>query len=124
MDFQKNGVVPAIEVLRAQVELQTQQQRLISYQSDVEKLKLRLARAIGLPDGQPFDLTDTIPYSPVPPISSSKMRSRAPTRRAWIIRAPTARVQAAELARKAADAERLPDGGFQWQLRRHRSGAG
>ena len=58
-DFRTNGVVPAIEVLRAQVELQTEQQRLISYQSDVEKLKLRLARAIGLPDGH-VDFLDAL----------------------------------------------------------------
>ena len=62
-DFRTNGVVPAIEVLRAQVELQTEQQRLIAYQNNVDKLKLRGWRvAIGAAlDGQAFDLTDTIP---------------------------------------------------------------
>src|SRR5580704_2570859 len=76
-DFLKNGVVPAIEVLRAQVELQTQQQRLISYRNDVEKLKLRLARAIGLPDGQPFELADKIPYAPPPALKLEEAMNRA-----------------------------------------------
>ena len=106
-DFQKNGVVPAIEALRAQVELQTQQQRLISDQSDVEKLKLRLARAIGLPDGQAFNLTDTVPYSPVPALKVEDAIARAYNSR-MDYQSATARVQAAELARKAAAADRLP----------------
>ncbi len=110
-DFRKNGTVPAIEALRAQVELQTQQQRLITYQSDLEKLKLRLARAIGLPDGQAFDLTDAIPYSPVPDLKPEDAIARAYTSR-MDFQSATARVQAAELARKAADADRLPTADF------------
>ena len=110
-DFQTNGVVPAIEPLRAQVELQTQQQRLISDQSDLDKLKLRLARAIGLPDGQAFDLTDKIPYSPTPSLTPDEAIARAYTSR-MDYQSAEARVQAAELARKAADAERLPTADF------------
>ena len=111
VDFQKNGVVPAIEVLRAQVELQSQQQRLISYRSDVEKLKLRLARAIGLPDGQAFDLTDQIPYSPLPPLPQEEAISRAYTSRTDY-QSAEARVHAAELARRSAEAGRLPSADF------------
>lgn len=111
VDFQKNGVVPGIQVLRAQVELQTQQQRLISYRSDVDKLKLRLARAIGLPDGQAFDLTDNIPFTPVPPLAVDDAIARAYTSRSDY-QSAAARVQAAELARKAADADRLPTADF------------
>lgn len=110
-DFRKNGTVPAIEALRAQVELQTQQQRLITYQSDVEKLKLRLARAIGLPDGQAFDLTDTIPYSPAPDLKPDDAIARAYASR-MDYQSAAARVQAAELARKAASADRLPTADF------------
>ncbi len=111
VDFRKNGVVPAIEVLRAQVELQTQQQRLITYQSDVEKLKLRLARAIGLPDGQAFDLTDTIAYSAVPSLKLEDAIARAYTSR-MDYQSAAARVQAMELSRKAIDAEKLPTADF------------
>jgi len=110
-DFRKNGTVPAIEELRAQVELQTEQQRLITYQNDVEKLKLRLARAIGLPDGQAFDLTDTIPFSPVPDLKLEDAIARAYTSR-MDYQSASARVQAAELTRKAAGADRLPTADF------------
>jgi outer membrane protein TolC len=110
-DFQKNGVVPVIEVLRAQVELQTQQQRLISYKSEVGKLKLRLARAIGLPDGQAFDLTDAIPYSSLPPLKPDDAIERAYASRTDYQSAEM-RVRAAELSRKAAEADRLPTADF------------
>jgi outer membrane protein TolC len=106
-DFRTNGLVPAIEVLRAQVELQTEQQRLISYRNDADKLKLRLARAIGLPDGQTFDLTDTIPYSAAPSLSLNDAMERAWSARADY-RAAEQRVKAAELSRKAAAAGAYP----------------
>jgi outer membrane protein TolC len=111
VDFQKNGTVPAIEVLRAQVELQTQQQRLISYQNDQDKLKLRLARAIGLPDGQTFDLTDSMTYSPVPSLTADDAIARALTSRKDYQSAEQS-VKAAELARKSAEAGRLPTAAF------------
>jgi outer membrane protein TolC len=110
-DFRANGVVPAIEVLRAQVELQTQQQRLIAYRNDEDKLKLRLARAIGLPDGQTFDLTDTIPYSAAPSLTLDDAIQRALSARADY-RAAEERVKAAELAKKAAGAGALPSAEF------------
>lgn len=111
VDFQKNGTVPALEVLRAQVELQTEQQRLISYQNDQDKLKLRLARAIGLPDGQAFDLTDSLTYSPVPSLTADDAIAKAYTAR-MDYQSAEQRVKAAELARKAVEAERLPTAAF------------
>ena len=110
-DFHKNGVVPRIELLRAQVQLQTEQQRLIAYQSESDKAKLRLARAIGLPDGQVFDLSETIPYAPVPSLKLEDAIGRAYTGR-MDYQSAAARVQAAELARKSADAGRLPTAEF------------
>ena len=111
VDYQKNGVVPAIEVLRAQVELQTQQQRLITYRSDVEKLKLQLARAIGLPDAQGFDLSANILYSPPPALKTDEAITRAYESRNDYLSAAV-RVRAAELALKAAAADRLPTADF------------
>ena len=53
-------------MLRAQVQLQNQRQRADPRaQNDFEKAKLQLARAIGLPSGQAFTLTDKIPYAPL-----------------------------------------------------------
>ena len=51
VDMKAAGTAPGIDVLRAQVELQAQQQRLIFFQNEFEKQKLSLARAIGLPLG-------------------------------------------------------------------------
>src|SRR6266571_3865882 len=60
-DQQKAGVSPAIDTLRAHVELQTRQQELIVVRNDYAKQKLALARAIGLPTGQEFTLTENFP---------------------------------------------------------------
>jgi outer membrane protein TolC len=110
-DFQKNGVAPAIQVLRAQVELQTQQQRLLSDQNAADKAKLQLARAIGLPDGQAFDLTDASPNTPAPAMTLEDAIQKAYTSR-MDYQSAEQRVKAAELARKAADAGRYPTADF------------
>ena len=65
VDQKKAGTSPGIDVLRAQVELKTQQQRLLAQQNLFDKDKLSLARAIGLPPGQVFNLADTVPFAPL-----------------------------------------------------------
>jgi outer membrane protein TolC len=65
VDQKKAGVSPGIDVLRAQVELKTQQQRLLAQQNLFDKDKLSLARAIGLPPGQIFNLADSVPFAPL-----------------------------------------------------------
>src|SRR6185295_5901589 len=49
VDLKNAGVVPGIDVLRAEVELRTLEQRLIQARNLVQKEKLSLARVIGLP---------------------------------------------------------------------------
>jgi len=56
------GISPRLDVLRAQVDYQNEQQSLISTTNQLAKDKLALARAIGLPLDQQFRLTDTEPY--------------------------------------------------------------
>jgi len=105
---QKNaGVVAGIDVLRSQVELQAQQQRLIFYQNEFEKQKLSLARAIGLPLAQQFTLADQASYTPPPPITLDQAMEQAFQSRADY-RSASALVAAAESARSAAVSERLP----------------
>ena len=48
-DQKRAGTVAGIDVLRADVQRQTEQQRLLAQKNLVEKDKLSLARAIGLP---------------------------------------------------------------------------
>ncbi len=105
---QKNaGVAAGIEVLRAQVEMQAQQQRLIVAEKDFMDQKLDLAKAIGLPLGQQFDLTDSVPYAPLRAITLDDALNQAYGDRADY-QAALALLRSAEAARKSASGERLP----------------
>jgi outer membrane protein TolC len=106
-DQQKQGVVASIDVLRAQVELQTQQQRLIAAENQLSIDKLALARVIGLPTGQQFRLTDSVPYAPLAAITLDQALKQAYATRPDYLSAH-AQVRAAELARRAAVAENYP----------------
>jgi outer membrane protein TolC len=107
LDLKRTGIVAGIDVIRANVEYQTQQQRLLVTQNQFEKDKLQLARVIGLPTGQQFRLADTIPYSPAPDTTLESSLARAYQNRSDYLSAQSS-VRAAELSRKAASAERLP----------------
>ena len=112
VDQQKAGVTPAIDALRAQVELQTRQQQLIVARNDYAKQKLALGRVIGLPLGQEFALTDKAPYEPLSTPGLDESLRRAYTSRSYY-RAGLSRVRAAELARKAATAGYYPSADLQ-----------
>jgi outer membrane protein TolC len=62
-DSHDAGISPRLDVLRAQVDYQNEQQSLISATNQLAKDKLALARAIGLPLDQAIRLTDTEPYA-------------------------------------------------------------
>src|SRR3954451_11977983 len=106
-DQQTAGVSPAIDTLRAQVELQTRQQQLIVARNNYAKQKLALARTIGLPPGQEFNLTDQAPYKPLTPMSVDQALQRAYMGRADY-QAAAQEVRAAEQFRRAATAEHYP----------------
>jgi outer membrane protein TolC len=106
-DMKQSGVVAGIDVLRAQVQLQNQRQRTITAENEFEKAKLQLARAIGLPPGQPLTLTDRIPYAPLAEVSVDSALKTAFENRADYL-AARERVVAAEAARRAATDEHLP----------------
>ncbi len=106
---QKNaGVAAGIDVLRAQVELQAQQQRLVVAKNEFEKQKLALARAIGLPLGQQFSLADAIPFAPAPPITFEQALDRAYRSRSDYLSLQS-QVRAAELSLRGSQAERYPN---------------
>ncbi|MCU1327822.1 MAG: outer rane efflux protein [Bryobacterales bacterium] len=111
LDFRRNGVIAGIDVLRAQVQLQSQQQRLIAFRNDFEKQKLSLGRAIGLPDGAQLRLTDKMPEANAPLPSLDDALTQSYTQRKDFL-SEQARVTAAELSVKAARASRLPSLGF------------
>jgi outer membrane protein TolC len=94
-------------VTRSQVELQTNQQRLISVENDLAKQKISLGRLIGLPPGQEYSLSDALPYAPLSDITLDQALQRAATTRADL-KSAEAQVRAAETTKQAAQAERYP----------------
>jgi outer membrane protein TolC len=106
-DQHRAGTSPAIDELRSQVELKTQQQQLLSLQNQVAKDKLSLARAIGLPSGQSFEIADKTPYQPLDGFAPIEALRRAYASRADY-QGAQARMKAAELSYQAADLEWLP----------------
>lgn len=106
-DLKASGLVAGVDVLRAQVQIQNQRQRSIVAQNEFEKAKLQLARAVGLPPGQQFTLTDKIPYAPLADITLEDALARAYETRADYLAAHD-RLAAAEATRRAAGADLLP----------------
>jgi outer membrane protein TolC len=106
-DQVKAGTSPAIDGLRAQVELKIRQQRLIQAKNDFAIAKLTLARVIGLAPGQAFELADKSPYQPFEGMTIEEALKRAYDMRSDF-QAALADVRAAEYSRKAASAGYLP----------------
>src|SRR5690348_1055656 len=59
-DLKSSGIVAGIDVLRSQVQVQVQRQRVIVAENAYQKSLLQLSRAIGIPVAQPLLLTDKI----------------------------------------------------------------
>ncbi len=105
------GTVPAIDELRAQVEVQRQQQTLLFAQNQLSKDKLALGRVIGLPSGQEFNATDAAPYKALTDLAPADLLARA-YRARTDYQSMEARLRASEIAVKAADAKRYPTVGL------------
>jgi len=106
-NLKQSGVVPGIDVLRAQVQLQAQQQRVVAAENDLAKQKLNLVRAIGLPQAQQFTQTDTFVTNPIElpgfdEAMATALESRPDYRRSLAL------IRAAEESRKAAQGRRMP----------------
>jgi outer membrane protein TolC len=106
-DQLKAGTSPAIDELRAHVELQTRQQQLIQARNDLAIQKLTVARVIGLAPGQQFDLTDKSPYEPLEGITAEDALKRAYATRSDF-QAALATVRSEEYSRRAAHAGYYP----------------
>jgi outer membrane protein TolC len=105
------GTSPAIDALRAKVELQTRQQQLIQAKNNFAIQKLTVARVIGLAPGQGFEFTDKSPYQPFEGITVDEALKRAYASRSDYQAAMTD-VRAAEFTRKAAVAGYFPSLSF------------
>jgi outer membrane protein TolC len=101
------GTAPKLDVLRAQVDYQSLQQQLIVAQNSLEKDKLALARAIGLPLDQKFNLSDKAPYAVLDHLDVEATIKQAHANREDLA-AMIEQTRAAEEQRKSATADRYP----------------
>ena len=107
VDQQTAGTAAGIDVLRSQVELKQQLQRLLAQTNQFEKDKLTLGRVIGLPAGQAFTLAETVPFGALASMTQDQALRTAVQQRPDL-QSSRARVRAAEEAVKAAHGERYP----------------
>jgi outer membrane protein TolC len=101
------GLNAQIDSNRSRVQLQTQQQRVTTIENDLAKQKINLARIIGLPPNEHFELEGSITFSPAPTMTPENALKQAMDRRADL-KAAEAQVRASERSVAAAKAERYP----------------
>jgi len=101
------GTAPKLDELRAQVDYQSLEQQLIVAKNSLAKDKLALARTIGLPLAQSFNLADKVPYKAFDALDVDATIRQAHANRKDLA-AMVETVKAAEQQRKAATADRFP----------------
>jgi outer membrane protein TolC len=107
VDNHQAGTAPLLDELRARVDYQSLEQQLIAAQNSLDKDKLALARTIGLPLAQSFNLTDTAPYAPFDQLDADALIQQAKASRKDLA-ALVEQTAAATDQRKAATAARFP----------------
>jgi outer membrane protein TolC len=105
------GVGTNLDVLRAQVEMQTEQQAVVNAENTFAKDKIALNRLIGLPADQELTLTDAVPFAEFAELPLDQVKALAYTRRKDLL-ALESQVEVAERARKAIRYERVPQLGI------------
>src|SRR6266481_6029724 len=114
-DLQKEGVGTGIDTLRANVELQNENQRLLEAENDRETSLFGLSRLLNLDPRQPIELGDSLSFfdTPQPEVETSLELALA-ERQEW--KALESQIKAAGSQKKAAQFSRLPslrfDGDF------------
>jgi len=110
-DAHEAGTSPKLDVLRAQVDYQNEQQQLISTTNQLAKDKLALARTIGLPLDQKFDLSDAEPFAALDtPDPEAAFQQALKQRKDLAAAAET--LKANEAQKKAAFDQQLPSASF------------
>jgi outer membrane protein TolC len=101
------GTDPRIEATRTEVQLHTEEYNLSVARNNFAIAKLALARAIGLPLGQVFEIADQLPYPDVNPPDVEEAFKTACSFRSDL-RAALDSEKAAQLTLAAAKGERYP----------------
>jgi outer membrane protein TolC len=105
------GVGTNVDVLRAKVQLQSEQQVLVRAENTFAKDKIALNRLIGLPADQELTLTDTVPYAELAELPLDQAMTVAFQHRKDLLELQ-AQLEVNERARKAVKYERLPQLAF------------
>ena len=100
-------VAPEIDLLRAQVERQSAEQRVITARNDLEKDRATLARLIGLSVDRPLGIDREVPYRPMPEFTEASLLASSLERRSDLAAAAAA-ADAAALNVRARRAETHP----------------
>jgi outer membrane protein TolC len=101
------GVGTHLDVLRARVQVQTQQQTLINDENTFAKDKIALNRLMGMPADQELTLTDTTPYAEFAALPLDQAMRVAFERRKDL-RSLEAQMEVSDRTLKAVKYERLP----------------
>jgi outer membrane protein TolC len=101
------GTAPRIDVTRTEVQLHTEQYNLSVARNNFAIAQLALGRAIGLPLGQQFEVTDELPYAQINPPTVEEALKLAYSSRSDF-RAALASEKSAQQILSAAKGERLP----------------
>ena len=110
-DSHDAGVGTNLDMLRARVQLQTQQQAVINSENAFAKDKIQLNRIIGLPADQEITLTDTAPFAEFAELPLADAMQLAFQRRKDLL-GLQAQLEVATQARTAVKAERYPTVAF------------
>jgi outer membrane protein TolC len=106
-DRENAGLTPNVDTLRARVELQVRRQNLIEANNNLAKQRITLLRVVGLPVHQQIKLVSRVPYKALPAVSEEQALQRALAARPDYLAADQ-QVKAAELQKRAAQAQRIP----------------
>lgn len=107
IDLKQGGIIAGIDVLRAEVRVSAHRQHATAAANDAQKAKLQLARVMGLPLGQEFNLAPDIPLIPESALTQQQAIDQAYLNRDDY-QAAIEQVKAAEASRRAAVGNRLP----------------
>lgn len=107
LDSFQAGTAPKIDVTRTEVQLHTEQYSLSVDRNNFDIAKLNLARTIGLPLGQQFEIADQLPYAEINPATVEEALKNAYLSRSDF-RAALDSERAAERTLSGARGERYP----------------
>jgi outer membrane protein len=113
-DLQKHGVGTGLDTLRANVELQNEQQNLIQAQTREKTSRYALARLLNVDPHTRIVLTDQMSFYKTPPFTANQSLAQALANRPEM-RAIDARERQLESDRQAAKDQKLPTLSFQGQ---------